>query len=315
MKIMSSKLVKVAIILGFYNGNKFLVEQLKSIISQTQKNLKIFIFNDKSTQKLLSLEKAYLQNSESKITIVNRKKNHGYAKNFLFGLKDVGANFDYYAFSDQDDIWENNKIEDALKEISKFDFSKPVLYCSRTKYISNDSSKEIGSSRNFKKVGIFKNALIQNIAGGNTIVMNKEARNLVVSSLKCREFVAHDWWCYQIISASGGEIIFSSKKSLKYRQHDKNLIGRNNSFKEKLIRFRKFFSGSFKIWVDINIENLKLNKKLITKSNMIVLKTFMEARESKNIFKKLTLYLKSGVYRQTFSENIIFLIGLLFDKI
>ena len=44
------------------------------------------------------------------------------------GLEDVGANFDYYAFSDQDDIWENNKIEDAVKEISKFDFSKPVLF-------------------------------------------------------------------------------------------------------------------------------------------------------------------------------------------
>ena len=112
-----------------------------------------------------------------------------------------------------------------------------------------------------------------------------------------------------------GEIIFSSKKSLKYRQHDKNLIGGNNSFKEKLIRFKKFFSGSFKIWVDINIDNLKLNKKLITERNMIVLKTFIKARESKNIFKKLTFYLKSGVYRQTFSENIIFLIGLIFDKI
>ena len=312
---MSSKLAKVAIILGFYNGNKFLVEQLKSIISQTQNNLKIFIFNDKSTQKILNLEKAYLRNSNRKITLVNRKENHGFAKNFLLGLKDVGANFDYYAFSDQDDIWEDNKIEDAVKEISKFDFSKPVLYCSRTAYISNDASKEIGSSRNFQKNAIFKNALIQNIAGGNTIVMNKKARNLVVSSLNCREFVSHDWWCYQIISAAGGKIIFSSKKSLKYRQHDKNLIGGNNSFKEKSIRFRKFFSGSFKIWVDINLDNLKVNRELITERNMIVLKTFIKARESKNIFKKLKLYLKSGVYRQTFSENIIFLIGLIFDKI
>ena len=102
----------------------FLVEQLKSIISQTQNNLKIFIFNDKSTQKILNLEKAYLQNTNRKITLVNRKENHGFAKNFLLGLEDVGTNFDYYAFSDQDDIWENNKIEDAVKEISKFDFFK-----------------------------------------------------------------------------------------------------------------------------------------------------------------------------------------------
>ena len=80
---MSSKIAKVAIILGFYNGNKFLVEQLKSIISQTQNNLKIFIFNDKSTQKILNLEKAYLRNSNRKITLVNRKENHGFAKTFF----------------------------------------------------------------------------------------------------------------------------------------------------------------------------------------------------------------------------------------
>lgn len=307
--------LNIAIILGFYNGKTYIFEQLESIVNQSKKGLNVFIFCDHCNEKLTKSELNLHNKKFTNISIIERASNFGFAKNFLQGLKDVGTDYDYYAFSDQDDIWENNKIEEALKEISKFNFSKPVLYCSRTAYFSNNCSKEIGSSRHFKKGANFKNALIQNIAGGNTIVMNKEARNLVVSSLKCREFVSHDWWCYQLISAAGGEIIYSSKKSLKYRQHDENLIGSNKNFKEKFIRLKKFFSGSFKIWVDINIDNLKVNKKLITESNMIILKTFIKARESKNIFKKLALYLKSGVYRQTFEENIIFLIGLILDKI
>ena len=306
---------KVAIILGFYNGNKYLIQQIESIISQTHKNIKIFIFNDKSPQNIKGYNNEYLRKFNSKINIVNRAKNLGFAKNFLLGLKDVGSKFDYYAFSDQDDIWENNKIEIAIKEIRKLNSKKPVLYCSRTAYYSDNCSNEIGSSRNFKKKASFKNSLIQNIASGNTIVMNKKARNLVVSSLDCKEFIAHDWWCYQIISASGGKIIFDPIKSLKYRQHNNNLIGGNRSFKEKFIRLLKFFSGNFRNWNDLNIYNLIANEKFITSKNMIILRNFIKARNSQNIFIKLILYLKSGVFRQNFFENIIFFIGIILNKI
>ena len=314
---MNAKLAnqKVAVILGFYNGNNFIEEQVESIFNQNFKNIDIFIFDDNSKIKLEFKDLKINNNKKPKIKITKRKENLGYAKNFLMGLEEVGKEYDFYAFSDQDDIWEKDKITRGIEALISKESKFPKLYCSRTSYFNSECTKVIGSSNIHPKKPTFANALLQNIAGGNTILMNNLARQIVVKTVKAENFISHDWWCYQIISGAGGEIIFSSKKSLKYRQHDKNLIGGNNSFKEKLIRFRKFFSGSFKIWVDINIENLKSNKKFITESNLIVLKTFIKARESKNIFKKLTLYLKSGVYRQTFSENIIFLIGLLFNKI
>ena len=156
------------------------------------------------------------------------------------GLKEVGPNFDYYAFSDQDDIWEINKIELALKKIKDFNSSKSILYCSRTAYYSEDCLKKMGSSKIFKKKPDFRNALLQNIAGGNTILLNKKARNTIIKTLKSDEFVSHDWWCYQVIAGSGGEIIYDLNKTLKYRQHNNNLIGKNTSYFEKLKDFIPF---------------------------------------------------------------------------
>ena len=220
----------LAIIIGFYNGNSYLFDQLKSILSQSHKNIKIFIFNDNSPEKIFESKIKSDKILNSIISIINRDKNLGYAK-FSLGLKDVGSSFDYYAFCDQDDIWEIDKTSEALKHISEFNPSKPVLYCSRTTYYTKDCSRIIGSSKDFKKEKSFKNALIQNIAGGNTIVMNKKARNLVVKSLICDEYISHDWWCYLLVTAAGGNIIFNSKKSVKYRQHKKKPIGEMIEFR------------------------------------------------------------------------------------
>ena len=306
---------QIAIILGFYNGSEYLREQLESIICQTHKKFKIFIFDDFSCKKTIDSElKSYIK-KQSNISIIRRNYNIGYAKNFLYGLKDVGSNFDFYAFSDQDDIWEKNKLENSIKKIESLNSSSSILYCSRTAYFENDSLDEIGSSKLFKKKPQFKNALIQNIAGGNTILMNKKARNLMINSLVSEHYISHDWWCYLLISASGGEIIFDPFKSVKYRQHGKNIIGGNQKFKDKIRRFTNFFNGSFKEWNNINIINLLKNKKLIQEKNLKTLQIYIEARNEKNIFLKILLFKKTGVFRQSLLENFIFSIGVILNKI
>lgn len=306
---------KVAVILGFYKGKKYLLEQLKSIVSQTHKNIKIFIFDDKSPNAICESKIYSDQKINSKVSIINRKENIGFARNFLLGLKEVGFEFDYYAFSDQDDIWEIDKIEKALKSIQSLNSSLPILYCSRTSYFNYDCSQKIGASKDFKKKKCFKNALVQNIAGGNTIVMNKKARDLVVKSLINKKYIAHDWWCYQLISAAGGKVIFDSKKSVRYRQHRNNIIGKNTSLVDKLNRFDSFFSGKYKTWCDINIYNLYINKKLLTSDNLETLDDFANARNTKNFIKKINLFLRSGVYRQSKIETLLLIIGLLLNKI
>ena len=156
--------------------------------------------------------------------------------------------------------------------------------------------------------------MVQNIAGGNTILLNKKARDLLCNTLISKEYTAHDWWSYQVISGADGEIIFSHAKTVKYRQHKKNIVGLNTSLKEKYLRLIYFFSGEYKRWCDININNLNLNKKIISPKYATTLTYFSRARESKNIIEKIKFFKRSGVYRQSNFENIILLIGLLLNK-
>ena len=307
------KKIKVAIILGFFNGYKYIDDQLNSILDQTHKELTIFIFDDNSPKRF-NLANLKINFQPEKIKVINRVKNLGFAKNFLYGLKEIKNDFDFYAFSDQDDVWEINKIEIALNNLEDKN-NIPSLYCSRTKYFNSDCSREIGSSKRFYRNKSFRNSLIQNIAGGNTIVMNKKAKVLISNSHFSDNYVSHDWWCYQLVTAVGGVIIYSNEKLLKYRQHAHNVIGMNNKLIEKLKRFQKFYSGDFKRWCDININNLYLNKKIITKKNFTTLEHFSNSRKSKNIFRKLRYYFKSGVYRQSFSDNLIFIFGILLNKV
>ena len=306
---------KVAIILGFYNGNKYISEQLKSILEQTHKDLDIFIFDDKSSGSLFLNPNNLDLKTIPNLKIIKRENNIGYAKNFLMGLKEVGDKYQFYAFSDQDDIWEKDKISRALTKINLIKEDLPKLYFSRTAYYCSNCLNETGSSRIFKKPTSFSNALLQNIAGGNTILMNDLARKIVIQTVDKNNFISHDWWCYLIISGVGGEIIFDKEKTVKYRQHRKNLIGMNIGFINQKSRLIDFTSGKVKSWLDSNIENLSKHNYLLSKKNFIVLNHFSKARKSRNIFKRIFYYLRSGVYRQSSLENFIFFIGLLFRKI
>ncbi len=307
--------LSVAVILAFYNGNEYIEEQVKSILEQTHKNIKIFIFDDNSQNSLKKSLDNLKNKKDVRVTITKRNKNIGYAKNFLYGLRDLNEDFDFYAFSDQDDIWEKNKIEIGLKSCEMKRNNKPKLYFSRTAYYNQDCSREVGASKIHKKASIFKNALVQNIAGGNTIIINKKGRDILCNTLNSKEYTSHDWWSYQVISGADGEIISSNAKTVKYRQHKDNIIGLNSSFKEKFKRLKYFFSGEYKKWCKINIKNLYLNKHSISKRNLETLKFFSIAIKSKNIFEKIIYFKKSGVYRQSHIENIILIIGLLLNKV
>ena len=314
---MNAKLAnqKVAVILGFYNGNNFIEEQVESIFNQNFKNIDIFIFDDNSKLKLEFKDLKINNNKKPKIKITKRKENLGYAKNFLMGLEEVGKEYDFYAFSDQDDIWEKDKITRGIEALISKESKFPKLYCSRTSYYNSECSKVIGSSKIHPKKPTFANALLQNIAGGNTILMNNLARQIVVKTVKAENFISHDWWCYQIISGAGGEVIFDKHKTVRYRQHNYNLIGKNNGFVDIKSRILEFLSGKVKRWSDINLENLSNFRYLLTKDNIEILGNFIKARRSRNILKKLNYFYKSGVFRQSNKETIIFTIGLILSMI
>ena len=107
----------MAIVLGFYDGYKFIRSQLNSIFDQTHQNFIIFVTDDNSKDKF-SLEKLNInERNKNKIRVRFRNKNIGYAQNFLNALVSIDGYFDYYAFSDQDDIWHREKLEKAINSL------------------------------------------------------------------------------------------------------------------------------------------------------------------------------------------------------
>jgi len=303
---------RIAVILGFYNGNQFLKQQLESIFNQSTRNIDIHIFDDNSP------EKPDLRNlcipDHINVSVIVREDNIGFAENFLNGLESVSADYSHYAFCDQDDVWSTDKLQRAINLIRETATDGPALYCGRTEYVGEVITNTTGFSPLFKKPPSFENALIQSIGGGNTMVLNKTARDLIVQASSGLKVVSHDWWSYLLISACGGLVIYDSKPCLKYRQHPYNIVGANNSLFARLKRFKMLLSGGFKEWNQTNLNALAKNTHLMTKKNLLVFNELVKLRQS-GLFKRLYLLKHSGIHRQTFMGNLGLIFGVLINKV
>ncbi|MFJ1269155.1 glycosyltransferase family 2 protein [Legionella lytica] len=296
----------VTILLATYNGETYLKEQLESIIQQTHKHWHIFASDDGSNDRTMTILKHY------KIQINNGPR-EGFATNFLFLITKVGMNSDYYAFSDQDDIWDPNKLTRAIDWLNLVPEDTPALYCGRT-HLINDKSISMGYSPLFLKKPAFKNALVQNIGGGNTMVFNRAALCLLRQTKKHYNVVSHDWWAYLLISGAGGEVYYDSQPNLHYRQHNANIVGSNSNWMARIYRVRRLFQGQLKQWIDLNNKVLFSVSHLLTPENKKILEQFQLARRSPVILRLIKL-MQLGIFRQTLFGQLGLLIGTLFNKI
>lgn len=305
---------RVAVILGYYNGQVHVAEQLQSIFKQSHQALHVFVSDDRSAMPLSADALSLGSEQLARLSVGSRTENMGFAHNFLNALASIDGSFEYFAFSDQDDVWRPDKLEKAIKALSKVSTSLPVLYCARTEIVDDGCEHTLGYSPRFRKPPCFANALVQNIGGGNTMVFNRAARELIVASVFNVTVVSHDWWCYQIVTGAGGYVVYDPEPCLKYRQHSNNLVGKNNSWGARFLRILGLLQGRFRVWNDINLEALSKHKSLLTTQNQRRLETFMQARQP-HFFKRLLLFKRSGVYRQTLLGTLGLLLGILLNKV
>ncbi len=237
---------KVAVLLSTYNGDKYLDEYLHSLEKQEYRDITLIVRDDGSSDKTLQILKKYQGVSTFDFLILPSNENLGPAQSFFRLLDEAGNDFDYYAFSDQDDVWLTEKISRAVNKLDPVSEFIPALYCSRLEYV-DENLNHLQWSRIPRCIG-FGNALVENIAIGCTIVINKPARELILSRipLKC---LMHDWWCYLIVSCFG-QIVFDDHPGIKYRLHGRNNIGAATSFKDdvnrRVIRFFRSEDGMFR---------------------------------------------------------------------
>ncbi len=145
----------------------------------------------------------------------------GPANSFLELLKSVPDGFDAYAFCDQDDVWLPDKLSRAAARLADAP-DQPALYCSAVLCVDSHlrplGPKRVNADTRFEHV------LFENIAYGNTIVMNPAARAVITSTLPKAGMIMHDWWCALIVAALG-QVLFDPDPGVLYRQHGANVVG------------------------------------------------------------------------------------------
>jgi glycosyltransferase involved in cell wall biosynthesis len=304
----SSSPAHVAILLAVKDGARFLPEQLESYVQQTHADWSLHVSDDGSKDGTVEIVQDFAGRVSNQVTLRSGPR-AGSNSNFLSLLRDPRIDTDYFAFSDQDDVWCPDKLERALSLVRTARGDHPALYGSRTELIDREG-RHSGFSTDFKKPPSFRNALVQSIAGGNTMVFNRAARELL-KRVTDENVAIHDWMTYIVISAVGGTIFYDRRPSVKYRQHEDNLVGANLSFRARARRVRMLFDGQWQEWNSTHLKEIERLLPVVTDENRKVLKSFVQIREADGLLQRCWHLWKSGVYRQTLAGEI----GLLFAAI
>lgn len=228
---------KIIVLMSTYNGEKYLKEQIESIINQKDVNVELIVRDDGSSDKTIDILD-YYSKTYSFISWYNGG-NLGPAQSFLDLIKNA-PDSDYYAFSDQDDVWDNDKLIIAINQLSELDSNKPNLYYSNLKIVDQNlnfyrdsHNREMYSKNKYS-------CLVENLCTGCTAVFNKKAKDIV--KLHLPEYCTmHDTWIYMVCKIFGN-CIYDKKPHICYRQHQDNVVGTGlkkyniQAVKDKLLR-------------------------------------------------------------------------------
>lgn len=304
---------KVAILMCTYNGSLFLTDQIRSFEDQTYRNWILYISDDGSKDGTLDLLRESTKQWQTGLIQTFNGPRRGFAANFLFLTCHADIEADFYAWSDQDDIWREEKLQKALDWLGKIPSHIPAIYCGRTKLIGA-SGDVCGFSPEFGLPPHFCNALVQNIAGGNTMVFNQAARTLLQEAGDNLVVPSHDWWAYQLISGAGGSVFYDPEPMVLYRQHDGNLVGSNSSFFARLKRMCMVLKGSFCEWNDQNIHALEALEHRLTKESKYTLACFKSARKQRFLL-RFFMMRQARLYRQTLYGNVGLIFAILLNRV
>ncbi|QDC08078.1 glycosyltransferase [Oceanicola sp. D3] len=293
----------VTVLMAVHRGAAHLPEQLDSLTDQQHKNWSLVASIDGEDDGSGDILEAHP--SAARITRI-AGPGRGAAANFLHLMREVEPG-SYWAFSDQDDFWLPHKLGRAVERLEDMPWNTPAMYHSRS-LVTDVGLDNHRLSAARPRPPSFANALVQNIAGGNTIVLNPAASRLVhAASHDVEDVVVHDWWLYQLITGAGGTVIHDDAPSLLYRQHGDNLIGANDGMRARASRLRMVLDGTYKTWMEVNLAALQACAKHFTPENRSLLRRLVIARHQP-LAVRMKMLRNVGIHRQTqFASSVMWL--------
>jgi glycosyltransferase involved in cell wall biosynthesis len=287
---------RLAVLMATFNGARFIDDQLRTIDQQIWPAIDVWASDDGSTDGTLNaLERWQVYWSKGSFTRLSGP-GRGFADNFRALLINQEVDADYVAFCDQDDVWLPEKTRFAADALAPHG-QRPAVLFART--INTDAEgNELSRSPLFRRPPDFANALVQSIGGGNTMVLNRAAHQLLRDAATRAGFVSHDWFAYLIVAGAGGHVTYSETPHVLYRQHGENLVGANSGLGARLSRVQAALGGRFARWNDANLAALDACRDLLTPTAAEMVDRFREARAAP-LPARLAKLRHSGVYRQT----------------
>jgi len=299
----------VQIMLSTYNGAKYLKPLMESLLKQDYPQVEIIVRDDGSSDSTVHLLREYAT------TCTNVKvffgENLGFARSFLKLVELSSPTADYFAFCDQDDVWQPDKISRAVEFLSQCSPEIPALHSSRLAVV-DENLKLLGYSDIPEKQLLFPNALVQNPVRGCTSVFNQAARQLFCEFPQ--QVSGHDWWIYLFVSAFG-IVLYDQEPRILYRQHANNVhgisLGMIDRLKEKISRFINY-DKSHAIMQQAQ-EFKRIYGSLLADKQRKTLEVFLQSR--KGFWERLRYALFCDLYRQSTWDNIILKIVLLLNRV
>ncbi|SMO69158.1 glycosyltransferase [Paracoccus laeviglucosivorans] len=288
---------QITIVMASYNGARYLPTQLDSILAQTQTNWRLIVSDDGSTDDTCAIIDDYAARpGGSRITRIDGPR-QGATANFLHLILQADPK-GWIAYCDQDDLWQPDKLARAAAHLAAQD--GPAIYAARTT-VCDDELRPLAPAPHFRGPFSLRNALVQACLPGNTTVANSAALQLLQAGAQAAAragVVSHDWWTYQLLSGAGAHIHRDPAQVLLYRQHQGNVMGRNDTTKARAARFSMLFDGTFAGWLAQNQSALESVADVLTPANRKLLQGFAEVLDASGPA-ALARMVALRLYRQT----------------
>ena len=210
----------VCVLMSTYNGEKYLNEQIDSLLNQKGVKVSIFVRDDGSTDETISILEKYKNDG---VLDWYQGANLKSARSFL-DLVYNAPQSDYYAFCDQDDYWLPDKLSVAVSCLKSTDPNRSALYCCKTVIVDKEL-KPIEQNNKYDFIALdMPSVFMFNNAPGCTMVFNRYLLDRVKEYNP--SFIGmHDAWIYKVCVVTGNQVIVDKNAHILYRQHENNVLG------------------------------------------------------------------------------------------
>lgn len=213
--------MKLAVLMATYNGEAYVQAQIESILQQdVDMPFDLIVRDDGSTDGTLQILESY---REKGLLTYCTGGNLGAAKGFIQLLQN-NPGYDFYAFTDQDDVWNPDKLRKGIRAVEKS--SGPALYCTNAELVDSQlQSLGRNTHRVIPNYNLVSILCLASCAQGCTSVFNNALAQVIQTHDMPDVFIMHDSLVTCLCALMGGKIIYDHTPSMKYRMHDSNVFG------------------------------------------------------------------------------------------